>query len=155
MGVGGETALVFDPLERFVARDRNVLTVARFITPGSELLADEAQVVGRFEVGNPVVEETDAVRPTKAIQFVEPDRPLAQALSEVLEQELEPTCVYTSMMRAGSGPTFHIVWGIRRGFSRFEPHAVFHLFLGQSPLDPLPLGQIGKRAKVYATIKVK
>jgi hypothetical protein len=39
--------------------------------------ADEAQVVGRFELGNPVVEETDAVRLTKAIQFVEPDRPLA------------------------------------------------------------------------------
>src|SRR5215475_3046880 len=60
-------------------------------TPGSELFADEAQVVGRFEVGNPVVEETDAMRLAKAIQLVEPDRPLAQPLSEVLEEELEPT----------------------------------------------------------------
>src|SRR5262249_44265185 len=59
--------------------------------PGSELLADEAQVVSRFEVGNPVVEKTDAVRLAKAIQFVEPDRSLAQALSEVLEEELKPT----------------------------------------------------------------
>src|SRR5512144_2024714 len=57
----------------------------------SALLADEAQVVGRFEVGNPVVEKTDTVRLAKAIQFVEPDRPLAQPLSEVLEEELEPT----------------------------------------------------------------
>jgi hypothetical protein len=55
-----------------------------------KLLADDAQVVGRFEVGNPVVEETDTVRPAKAIQFVEPDRPLAQPLSEVLEEKLEP-----------------------------------------------------------------
>jgi hypothetical protein len=46
-----------------------------------ELLADDAQVVGRLEVGNPVVEETDAVRPAKAVQFIEPDRPLAQPLS--------------------------------------------------------------------------
>jgi hypothetical protein len=60
-------------------------------TPGSKLLADEAQVVGRFEIGNPVVEEADAVRLAKAIQFVEPDRPLPQPLSEVLEEELEPT----------------------------------------------------------------
>ena len=56
-----------------------------------ELLADDAQVVSRFEVGNPVVEETDTVRPAKAIQFAEPDRPLAQPLSEILEEELEPT----------------------------------------------------------------
>jgi hypothetical protein len=33
----------------------------------------------------------DAVRLAKAIQFVEPDRPLAQPVSEVLEEELEPT----------------------------------------------------------------
>jgi hypothetical protein len=58
-------------------------------TPGSELHADDAQVVGRFEVGNPVVEETDTVRFAKAIQFVEPDRPLAQPLSEVLEEQLD------------------------------------------------------------------
>ena len=44
--------------------------------PAAELLADEAQVVGRFEVRNPVVEETNAVRLAKVIQFVEPDRPL-------------------------------------------------------------------------------
>ena len=36
-----------------------------------ELLADEAQVVGRLEVGDPVVEEADAVRLAKAIQFIE------------------------------------------------------------------------------------
>src|SRR5262245_10011790 len=30
---------------------------------------------------------------------------------------------------------------------RFEPHAVFHFFLGQSPLSALLLGQIDKRAR--------
>jgi len=55
-----------------------------------ELLADDAQVVGRFEVGNPVVEETDTMWLAQPIQFVEPDGSLAQALSEVLEEELEP-----------------------------------------------------------------
>jgi hypothetical protein len=54
------------------------------------LLADDTHVVGRLEVGDPVVEETDTVRLAKAIQFVEPDRPLAQPLAEVLEEELEP-----------------------------------------------------------------
>jgi hypothetical protein len=65
--------------ERLVSRDRNVVN-GRWVrnpTPGSELLADEAQVVSRLEVGNPVVEEPDAVRLAKAIQFVEPDRSLA------------------------------------------------------------------------------
>lgn len=31
---------------------------------------------------------------------------------------------------------------------RFEPHAVFHLFLGQNPLHPFLLRQVGKRAGV-------
>ena len=31
---------------------------------------------------------------------------------------------------------------------RFEPHTVFHLFLGQGPLGPFLLGQVGKRAGV-------
>jgi hypothetical protein len=44
---------------------------------GSHLLADDAQVVGRFELSDPIVEELDAVRPAQAIQFVEPDRSLA------------------------------------------------------------------------------
>ena len=68
--------------------------------PGPELPADEAQVVGRFEVANPVVEETDAVRLAKAIQFVESDRPLAPALSKSLKKSSNPPGVYSSMMRA-------------------------------------------------------
>lgn len=67
----------------------------------SELLADDAQVVGRFEVGNPVVEETDTVRLAKTIQFVEPDRPLAPPLSS-LKKSSNPPGVYSSMMRAGT-----------------------------------------------------
>jgi hypothetical protein len=31
---------------------------------------------------------------------------------------------------------------------RLEPHTVFHFFLGQGPLRPLLLRQIGKRASV-------
>ncbi len=55
------------------------------------LLADDAQVVGGFELGDPVVEEFDAVRFAQAIQFVESDGALAQPVSEVLEEELEST----------------------------------------------------------------
>jgi hypothetical protein len=31
---------------------------------------------------------------------------------------------------------------------RLEPHTVFHLLLGQSPLRSIPLGQIGKGTSV-------
>ena len=58
-----------------------------------ELLADEAQVVGRFEVGNPVVEETYAVRPAKAIQFVEPDRPWRSRSPKSLKKSSNPPSV--------------------------------------------------------------
>ena len=51
------------------------------ITP--DLLADNAQVVFGFEVLDPVIEEADAVRLAKLIQFVEPDRLLAQPIPEV------------------------------------------------------------------------
>ena len=80
-------------------------------TPGSELLADEAKVVGRFEVGNPVVEETDAVRLAKAIQLVEPDGPWRNRSPKSLKKSSNPPGVYSSMMRAGSDPAFHMVWG--------------------------------------------
>src|SRR5262245_30239565 len=73
-------------------------------TPGAELLADEAQVVGRFEVGNPVVEEPDTMRRTQAIQFVKPDRPSAQALAEVLEEALEPPWRIQLDEACGLGP---------------------------------------------------
>src|SRR6202008_2515345 len=55
------------------------------------LLADYAEVVGRFQIGDPVVEKWDAVRRAEAIQFVEPDRALAEPVSEVLEEQLEST----------------------------------------------------------------
>ena len=51
--------------------------------PSLGLFADDPQVIGGFQVGNPVVEEPDAVRLAKAIQFLEPDRPLTQPVSEV------------------------------------------------------------------------
>lgn len=54
----------------------------------SELLSHNAQVVGGFEVWDPVVEEADAVRLAEAIQLVDPDRPAAQPLSEALEEQL-------------------------------------------------------------------
>jgi hypothetical protein len=40
------------------------------------------------------------VRLAKAIQFVESDRPLAQALSKSLKKSSNPPGVYSSMMRA-------------------------------------------------------
>jgi hypothetical protein len=63
----------------------------------------------------------DAVRLAKAIQLVEPDRPLAQPVSEVLEEELEPTRRVELDEACRLGPVFHIVWGIRRGFSTQQP----------------------------------
>src|SRR4029434_5232318 len=38
-----------------------------------------------------------------------------------LKKSSNPPGVYTSMMRAGSGPAFHMVWRIRRGFSTQLP----------------------------------
>ena len=85
------------------------------------LLADDAQVVGRFELGDPVVEELDAVRFAQAIQFVEPDGPWRNRSPKSLKKSSNPPGVYTSMRRAGSGPAFHMVWGIRRGFITQQP----------------------------------
>ena len=87
----------------------------------ADVLADNTQVVGGFEVLGPVIEEADAVRLAKLIQFVEPIGPWRSRSPKSLKKSSNPPGVYSSMMRAGSGPAFHMVWGILRGFSTQQP----------------------------------
>ena len=60
---------------------------------------------GGFEIRDPVVNEADPVWLAKAIQLVEPDQPLGQSVSEVLEEELESTrrAKLEEACRVGSG----------------------------------------------------